>query len=157
MPAVSSSVLVEASLAETWEYYFDPRGWPAWVDGFQAVIDSSADYPRAGATLRWRSVPAGRGEVREVVLEHEVRRLHRIAFADPAMSGELETSFAIEGAGTRVRQHLHYSLAGRGPIVRLAAALFVKGQIRSSLERGLQALKREVEELAAFASEPGTG
>lgn len=157
MPAVSSSLLVEASLAETWEYYFDPRGWSAWVDGFQTVIDRSGDYPGAGGTLRWRSVPAGRGEVREVVLEHEVRRLHRIAFADPAMHGELATSFAIEGAGTRVRQELAYSLVGRGPIARLAAALFVKGQIRSSLERSLQALKHEVEELAAFASEPGTG
>ena len=95
---VSESVVVAASLAEVWDYYFEPRGWPAWVDGFGRV-EASDGYPEAGGSLRWRSIPAGRGEVTEHVLEHEPRRLHRVAFRDPESAGELVTRFEIAGEG----------------------------------------------------------
>ena len=93
---VSESVVVDASLAEVWDYYFDPRGWPAWVDGFGRV-EASDGYPEAGGSLRWRSIPAGRGEVTEHVLEHEPRRLHRVAFRDPESAGELRTTLRDRG------------------------------------------------------------
>jgi hypothetical protein len=147
MGRVSQSILVGASLAETWDYYFDPRGWPAWADGFQAM-ESSDGYPRAGGTLRWRSVAAGRGRVSERVLDHEPRRRHRIAFEDPQSSGELETTFAIEGEGTRVTLTADYALPGRGPFTWLTDRLFVRGQVERSLGRSLLRLKHEVEELA---------
>jgi len=51
---VAESTLVEASLAEVWDYYFEPRGWPAWVDGFGST-QASDGYPEAGGSLRWRS------------------------------------------------------------------------------------------------------
>ena len=95
---ISESVVVEASLAEVWDYYFDSRGWPAWVDGF-GRLQASDGYPGSGGSLRWSSIPAGRGEVTEHVLEHEPRRLHRVAFRDPTSAGELRTTFAIEGDG----------------------------------------------------------
>ena len=139
--------MVRASLAETWDHYFDPRGWPGWVDGFQSVVKTDA-YPQPGGTLRWRSTPAGRGEVLERVLEHEPRRRHLVEFSDPAMEGELETRFEIEGDGTRVSQRLDYHLLGRGPIARLGGVLFVRGQVRQSLERSLEAFRRTVEEAA---------
>ena len=143
MPSVSQSVLVEASLAEVWDRYFDERGWRSWVDGFEAPIEISPEYPEIGGTLRWRSIPAGRGEVRERVLEHEHRRRHAIAFSDPAMEGTLTTTFAIEGAGTRVAQTLDYRLLDRGPIARIGGVFFVKAQVRASMERTLAALRRE--------------
>lgn len=146
MPVLSQSVLVDASLAECWETYFDARTWGSWVDGFQAPVEMAGGYPEVGGTLRWRSIPAGRGEVRERVLEREPRRRHRVAFADPTMEGELETTFAIEGSGTRVSQRLSYRLLGGGPIARLAGLFFVKGQVRSSVERTLAAFKHEAEE-----------
>ena len=90
MATLTESVLVQASLAETWGYYFEPSGWPAWVDGFHAV-ESAIGYPDEGGTLVWRSTPAGRGTVTERVLVHEPRKLHRIAFEDPESSGELTT------------------------------------------------------------------
>ena len=148
MPSVSQSVLVRASLAEVWDRYFDQRGWRSWVDGFEAPIEISPDYPEAGATLRWRSIPAGRGEVRERVLEHEHRRRHVVAFSDPAMEGELTTTFAIEGAGTRVAQALDYRLLDRGPIARIGGLFFVKAQVRASMERTLAGLRRDAEEVA---------
>src|SRR5687767_13472181 len=133
MASVEASVIVRSSLAETWDAYFDAGRWPEWADGFAAV--ASADgYPRAGGTLRWRSTPAGRGDVTERVLEHEERRIHRVEFEDSATRGELEVAFSIEGDAVRVRQALQYRLTQRGPIALLASVLFVRSQMRRSLE-----------------------
>ena len=146
MAELSESVLVEASLAEAWDFYFEPRGWPAWVDGFGSVV-SAEGYPEEGGSLVWRSNPAGRGEVSERVLEHEPRRRHRIEFSDPGSSGELRSDFAIEGEGTSVTLSLQYRLASRGPFAWLTDRLFVRGQMQRSLERTLVRFKREVEDL----------
>jgi hypothetical protein len=145
--SVDASIRVEASLAETWDHYFDARGWGSWVDGFQAAVDAHG-YPEAGGTLRWRSVPAGRGEVTERVLEHTPRRLHRASFTDPESEGELTTRFEVEGEGTSVKQSLDYEIRRRGPFVWLTDMLFVRSQMRRSLERSLLRFKHEVEELA---------
>jgi len=144
---VSESVVVNASLAEVWDHYFEPRGWPAWVDGF-GRIEASDRYPEAGGSLRWRSIPAGRGEVTEHVLEHEPRRLHRVAFRDPESAGELRTMFEIAGPRTAVTQEFEYRLRRRGPFAWLTDRLFIRSQVRSSVARTLARLKLEVEELA---------
>jgi hypothetical protein len=144
---VLESVVVDASLAEVWDHYFEPQGWPAWVDGF-GHVEASAGYPEAGGSLRWHSVPAGRGEVTEHVLQHEPRRLHRVAFRDPESAGELMTRFEIAGEGTLVAQELEYRLRRRGPFTWLTDRLFIRSQIRGSLARTLGRLKLEVEALA---------
>jgi Polyketide cyclase / dehydrase and lipid transport len=149
MATVEESVLVGASLAEVWDQYFDARGWAAWVDGFQSTIEADG-YPETGGTLRWRSVPAGRGEVTERVLEHEHRRRHLIEFSDPEMEGRLDTRFEIVGEGTRVGQTLTYDLRAKGPIARIGALFFVKSQVRASVQRSLVAFKRAAEEAAAL-------
>ena len=145
MAELSESVLVEASLAETWDFYFEPRGWPVWVDGFHSVV-SAEGYPREGGTLVWRSTPAGRGEVRERVIEHVERRRHRIEFTDPASSGTMRSEFAIEGEGTRVTLALEYRLARSGPFAWLTDRIFVRGQVRQSLARSLMRFMHEAEE-----------
>jgi hypothetical protein len=150
MTRVSESIVVRASLAETWDHYFEPLGWRAWVDQFEAVVATDA-YPLAGGTLRWRSVPAGRGVVSERVLEHEPRRLHRIAWEDPASEGELETTFEMRRESTRVSQSLEYRLRDPRLFARMANLLFVRSQMRRSLERSLTRFRHEVEELAALA------
>ena len=155
MSRVTESVKVEASLAEVWDYYFDPRGWPAWVDGFASVAASDG-YPDAGGSLRWRSIPAGRGEVSERVLEHDARRVHRVGFEDPASTGELRTEFAIDGRGTRVTQDLEYRLRSRGPFAKLTDALFIRSQMRGSLRRSLDRLRLETEEPAVDPSPPSS-
>jgi Polyketide cyclase / dehydrase and lipid transport len=149
MATVEESVLVTASLAEVWDHYFDARAWGAWVDGFQSPIEADG-YPEAGGTLRWRSIPAGRGEVTERVLEHEHRRRHLIEFSDPEMEGRLDTRFEIAGEGTRVTQTLTYRLRAKGPMARLGALLFVKSQVRASVRRSLFAFKRAAEEAATL-------
>jgi len=148
MSAISESVLVDGSLAEAWDYYFDHHGWPAWVDAFGHVV-ASDDYPDAGGSLRWSSIPAGRGEVTEHVLEHEPRRLHRVAFRDPSSVGELRTTFAIEGQGTLVAQRLEYRLVSGGPFAWLTDRLFIRSQMRGSMRRSLDRFALEVRERAA--------
>jgi hypothetical protein len=115
------------------------------VDGFGRV-QASDGYPAAGGSLRWSSIPAGRGEVAERVLEHEPRRLHRVAFRDPASSGELRTGFAIEGRGTRVTQQLDYRLSDSGPLSWLTDRLFIRSQMRGSIRRSLERLRLELGE-----------
>ena len=152
MATVGGSVVVAAPLADTWDHYFEARGWPAWVDGFTAV-EANEGYPEAGGNLRWRSTPAGRGTVSERVLEHEPRSRHRVAFNDPQSQGELTTTFAIEPGGeavaTRVTQELEYSLRSGGPFARVADRLFIRSQVRGSLERSLVRFKHEVEDRPA--------
>jgi uncharacterized membrane protein len=145
---LSESDLVNASLAETWDLYFEPRSWPMWVDGF-ASVQSSDGYPEDGGTLVWRSTPAGRGTVTERVLEHQPRRRHRIEYSDPQSGGELLARFEIEGDATRVTLELDYSLPGGGPFTWLTDRLFVRPQVARSLQRTLAAFKREAEELSA--------
>jgi uncharacterized membrane protein len=148
MSTLTASALVRASLAEAWGYYFDPRGWPAWVDGFGAV-EAVDGYPSDGGTLTWRSVSAGRGRVTERVLEHQPRQRHRIAFNDPESRGELLTEMAVEGEGTRVALTIRYRLARGGPFAALTDVLFVRPQVRRSLERTLARFAREIEGLSS--------
>ena len=148
MSRVSVSMPVRASLAEVWDYYFDPAGWPAWVDGF-ARVESDMGYPEVGGTLRWSSTPAGRGTVTERVVEHESRRLHRVEYEDPETTGQLSVTFAIEGEGTMVTQELDYRLRDRGVFAKVTDRLFIRSQMRGSLSRSLARLRLEVEEVAA--------
>jgi uncharacterized membrane protein len=145
---VSASVLIGAPLAEVWDFYFRPAGWPDWVDQF-ASVEASDGYPEQDGTLRWRSGTAGRGTVEERVLEHEPRSLHRVGFSDPESEGELEVRFVIEpGAeppGTRVTQTMSYRISGAGPFGGLTDILFVRSQVRRSLERSLARLRAEIE------------
>jgi hypothetical protein len=148
MSRVSSAVAVNASVAEVWDYYFEPTGWSAWVDGFGRV-ETDMGYPEAGGTLRWSSTPAGRGSVTERVLEHEPRRIHRVEFEDPETTGRLAVTFAIEGERTLVTQELDYRLRQGGPFAVVTDRLFIRSQMRGSLHRSLARLKLEVEDVAA--------
>ena len=156
MASLSQSLEVDASLAEVWDFYFDARGWPSWVDGFQAV-ESAEGYPETGSTLVWRSNPAGRGTVTERVTEHQPRRRHRIEFADPSSSGTQLSRFEVAGAGARVTIELDYRLTRGGILAAITERIFVRGQVRQSLQRSLVRFKHEVEEIAHLANASPAG
>ena len=147
MTEIEATVEIPASLADVWQLYFDPERWPIWVDGFTRVTASSG-YPERGGTLSWESNPAGRGRVSERVLEHDPRRLHRVEYVDPGSSGELVTRFEMlaagpEGRRTSVTQQLSYSLRESGPVAALTDRLFIRSQMRGSLQRTLADLRAE--------------
>ncbi len=118
MAKVAAELRIPASLAETWDLYFDPTRWAEWVDEFRAIDSLRDGYPQVGGTLVWHSGPSGRGQVTETVLEHEQRSLHRIRYSDPSSEGEQTTRFRIEGEGTLVRLELSYSLVKGGVLSR---------------------------------------
>jgi hypothetical protein len=149
MPTVAAEVEVPAPPLAAWDLYFDEGLWPAWVDQFGSVIASDR-YPEVDGTLRWRSGRAGRGEVGERVLEHSPPELHRVRFDDPQVEGELTVSFDASDGRTIVRQELRYELRRRGPFTRIADLLFVRSQMRLSLQRSLTAFAAEVEERAGL-------
>jgi uncharacterized protein YndB with AHSA1/START domain len=148
MAKVEASVEIDATLAEVWDLYFDPARWASWVDGFGSVM-SSDDYPDRGGALVWRSTSAGRGQVTERVAEHQPRSLHRIEFEDPDSAGELETTFEMlpseSGRRIKVRQAMTYRLTTGGPLRPVTDVLFIRPQMRRSLERSLIELRLEAE------------
>ena len=151
MSKVEAAVEIEAPLAEVWDLYFDDARWASWVDGFSAVV-SQLGYPERGGALNWRSTPAGRGEVHERVLAHEPRSLHRIEYSDPGSAGTLETAFemlpaasADSGRRTRVTQRLEYRVTTGGLLAPITDLLFIRGQMRGSLQRSLADLRLEAE------------
>jgi polyketide cyclase/dehydrase/lipid transport protein len=144
MSEVAAETAIEADLKEVWDVFFDEPRWPMWVDGFDSVLQQ-AGYPDGGGNLRWRSIPAGRGEVSERVLAHEPRRLHKIAFSDPESSGELTTSFEIKGKRVLVRREMTYEISRGGLFTAAADFFFVRRQVAAALERELSGLKHETE------------
>ena len=91
------------------------------------------------------------------MLEHQPRRRHRIEFADPSSSGKLLTRFEVEGEGTRVTLELDYRLTRGGVLSALTDRVFVRGQVRKSLQRSLLRFKHEAEEAAHFADASAPG
>jgi hypothetical protein len=150
--SAAETIVIAVSAAEVWDFYFEPRTWGSWVDGF-ASVEASEGYPESGGTLRWRSTPAGRGLVEERVLDHEPRHLHRVAFSDDTSEGELVTRFEIEpvadtdSALTRVTQESEYRLRRRSAFSPLTDFLFVRSQVQRSLARSLERLRHELEEV----------
>lgn len=145
MPTVSSAATIAAPRASVWSFYFDPQTWPSWVDQFAAVV-SAVGYPEVGGELAWRSGRAGRGEVREKVIEHAPDRRHAIVFADPTVEGRLVTTFDESGGATTVGLELTYELLAGGLFAALSEILFVRSQMRASLGRSLANLRLELEE-----------
>ena len=149
MAKVEASVEIDAALAEVWELYFDPPRWASWVDGFASVVSFDDGYPERGGKLLWRSTSAGRGQVTETVVDHQPRSRHRIEFEDPESAGELETTFEMlpseEGRRLRVTQAMTYRLTSGGPLRAVTDVLFIRPQMRRSLERSLIELRLEAE------------
>ncbi len=143
MATVSETVSIAAPLGEVWDLYFDSRRWPAWVDQFAAIVTMDAAYPAAGTSLVWRSGGAGRGEVRERILEHDPQRRHRIEFSDPACRGELVSTFTPTDEGTSVNLEMSYELVSGGILSKVSDALFVRSQMKGSLGRTLVGLRAE--------------
>jgi hypothetical protein len=144
MSEVSAEISIDADLKEVWDTFFDEAGWPMWVDGFDSVLQQLG-YPEAGGNLRWKSIPAGRGEVSERVVAHEPRRLHKVAFSDPESSGELTTSFEIKGGRVLARREMTYEISRGGLFTAAADFFFVRRQVAGALERELSGLKHETE------------
>jgi hypothetical protein len=126
-----------ASVPEAESHWYDTGRWADWVDGLEQVLSVGGDWPRAGATVSWRSGPAGRGQVTERVLDHEPRRGQTLEVSDDSIHGEQSIAFTPEPPGVRVELSLAYEITRRSPVTPLIDLLFIRRAMTASLEQTL--------------------
>ncbi len=118
--------------------WYDTARWRAWVDGLDRVEEVSPQWPTVGARIRWRSGPAGRGEVVERVTEHERLRGQSVEVRDDSIDGHQSVRFIPNGEGTvTIELTLRYRIRRRSPLTPLIEALFISRPMRASLESTL--------------------
>lgn len=138
--------LVRGRLPEVEALWYDPRRWASFVDGFGHVVRLSEDWPAAGATLSWDSLPGGRGRVVECVEAYAPGEGQTSAVEDESLSGRQRVSFAVEEPGSVVvRLALEYELKQRGPLRAVVDLLFIRRALTDSLGRTLSRLAIELD------------
>jgi hypothetical protein len=133
MRRIQASVVVPGRAQEAESLWLDQVRWPAWIDGFAHVERVDGGWPRPGTTLRWISVPRGRGLVQELALGYEPARRIEGAVEDEQLRGTQRTLFAPGDADTRVTLELEYELKERA--FPLVDRLFVRRALQDSLRR----------------------
>ena len=103
MGAVTVAFTFEGSVHEAEQCWYDTRRWPMWVDGLESVVDVRGDWPRVGSEVIWQSGPAGRGRVRERVVEFEALAGARLDVEDESIRGSQTRSRACAGDGSDCR------------------------------------------------------
>jgi uncharacterized membrane protein len=135
--AVASTEL-PGTVHEAERCWYDTARWPAWIEGLEHVDHVDPGYPETGAEVRWRSGPAGRGQVRERVLAHEALGFQRVAVADDSIDGEQEVRFIVAGEGrVCVELTLEYRIRARNLLTPVVDRLFIRPAMRHSLESTL--------------------
>jgi uncharacterized membrane protein len=141
---VQRSFVASAAAAE--QLWYDPTQWASWVDGFGHVARLGDDWPAAGATLAWDSLPGGRGRVIEHVEAYAAGQGQRLWVEDERLEGSQQVDFATaEDGSVRVRFALDYTLKQGGPLRALVDLLFIKRALGDSLSRTLTRFGIELE------------
>jgi hypothetical protein len=143
MPSVRAVQPVPGLASEAEELWYDPRRWPAWVDGFGHVVKLEGEWPEVGARAVWESRPGGRGRVVERVTAYESRIGQTLAVEDEQLRGTQRVTFAPGDDEVEVALELEYALKGANAITPLTDALFIRRALRESLKRSLLQFARE--------------
>lgn len=122
----------------------DPGRWPEFVDGLARVVRASPGYPQAGSTVEWESFPAGRGKVRETVIEHVPGSLLSSRVEDDSTIARQDLLLEAQEGGTSVVLGLDYEIRRRGPFTGVTDLLFVRRAQADSLRRTLSGLEQAV-------------
>jgi hypothetical protein len=143
---VQVAQLLRARLSEVEALWYDPQRWASFVDGFGHVARLSDDWPAAGATLSWDSLPGGRGRVVEHVEAYTPGEGQTSLVEDETLSGRQQVSFAVdEPESVVVRLALEYELKQSGPLRAVVDLLFIRRALADSLGRTLARLAIELE------------
>lgn len=144
MPRVRAAVSVPGLASEAEALWYEPRRWPAWVDGFGHVAKVEGEWPAPGARVVWDSKPGGRGRVVERVTAYEARSGQTLAVEDEQLRGTQRVSF-VPGADTvEVALELEYEIKGANVLTPLTDALFIRRALRDSLRRSLSRFAYEL-------------
>jgi hypothetical protein len=124
--------------------WYDLARWSSFIDGFGRLERVEGEWPAAGARVIWDSRPQGRGRVMEKVTAWQAGDGQDLEVEDERLHGTQRVRFASEGDVTGVSLELTYRLKNRHFGHQVVDALFVRPQLRSSLERTLRRLAIEV-------------
>jgi hypothetical protein len=152
MTAVRSETTVALGADAARRLWTDVRRWPTFVEGFARVVEQRGEWPAAGSTLIWESIPSGRGRVTERVVESAPDRLVTRVF-EKRLSGTQVAAFAEHPEGARVSLELDYELSSGGALRVLADALFIRRAVRDMLARTLRRFAIEADEEARVGAE----
>jgi Polyketide cyclase / dehydrase and lipid transport len=140
---VSVGTIVPGRVVEAEELWYDRHRWAAWIDGFGHIAKLEGDWPQVGARLLWDSPPRGRGRVQEIVVAYETRTGQSLEVEDERLRGTQTVAFEPAGDEVRVTLTLEYELKDSSPLLPLADALFIRRQLRASLQRTLTRFAHE--------------
>lgn len=121
------------TVVEAERCWYDPAGWPRWVEGCERILSLDPGWPRAGAAVCWESGPAGRGRVRERVLEHEPLGGMTAEVTDDSIRGRQTVAFVPDGDAVRVELTLAYRLVRPSLLSPLVDLLFIRRAMAASL------------------------
>jgi hypothetical protein len=153
MRVVTATETYPGSVHEAEEVWYDTDRWPRFIDGLESVEEVMPNWPGVGAQIRWRSGPAGRGQVTERVLSYELLEGQEVAVEDDSIQGRQRVSFVPDDEGVTVELTLSYELKGRSPLMALIDLLFIRRAMTTSLSSTLHRFGAELE--AARARDVG--
>ncbi|MBW3608852.1 MAG: SRPBCC family protein [Actinobacteria bacterium] len=147
-------LLPRASIDEAQGLWLDLDRWPAFVDGFAAIVRREGDWPRPGARIVWDSLRNGRGRVIEQVTEFEPGAMHLVRVEDPQLHGTQRARFSRYDGGCELSLELDYALKRPGIGGRLTDILFVRRAVGDALRRTLRRFAVELEADRELQAEP---
>ena len=145
MASVRAAQGFSASVYEAQECWYDTSRWPQWIDGLQSVLEVDPRWPEVGACVVWESGPAGRGRVRERVVEHEPLRGQSVEVEDDSIRGRQRVVFEPAEGGVEVQLSLEYELKERSLVTSMIDTLFIRRAMASSLRATLLRFGAELE------------
>jgi uncharacterized membrane protein len=145
MGLVRVALTLPASVHEAESCWYETSRWPFWVDGLERIVAVAGDWPRAGATLRWESGPAGRGNVVETVLAHEPLAGQTVEVEDDSIRGSQVVTFTPVDGSVEVALSLDYEIKRRSIVTPLIDALFIRRAMSASLRATLTRFGAELD------------
>ncbi len=143
--ASAKTTIADLSLSEAEALWYDRERWPFFIDGLRSVVSVSGEPPLVGSSVLWQSTPAGRGEVRETVIDYRPGVGQELEVEDRAIRGRQRVAFAAEAGQVSVQLELDYRLKGSSPLRAITDWLFIRRAQSESLQRTLTAFRLELE------------
>ena len=147
MGRARASITVPGRASEIEALWYDPRRWPAWIDGFGHLVKLDGDWPGRGARVVWESAPGGRGRVQERVVAYESRTGQTLEVEDASMLGRQTVAFTPGSEQTDISLTLEYTVKDRNVFTPVVDLLFIRRAFNESLRRTLTkfAIERKAE------------
>jgi hypothetical protein len=145
MRVVQATQVFEGVVREAEALWYDTAHWPRWVVGLERVESVGGPWPDVGGRVRWRSGPAGRGQVSERVVSYAPLSGQSVEVEDDSIHATQTVSFAPDAAKVELTLSLAYELKRRSPLMRLVDLVFIRRAMTRSLEQTLSRFGFELE------------